>query len=233
MAEPNPNRTRSSRRGILARPLDTLAFLAPLILIAELAAATSESRVVASALLYRFLALFGPVGTLAPAIAVVVILLATHVASGEKWRIHWKSVLLMYPEAVGAAIPLVLLNLTTPLMSKAESPTAFLSDLGIGLSAGVYEELVFRLGVISIITIIGSDLLGIRLSHVAIAAVIISSFLFAAHHHRPLGTEPFRTASFLFRSLAGAYLGILFWFRGYGPAAGCHAAYNVAVLYLR
>jgi hypothetical protein len=35
---------------------------------------------------------------------------------------------------------------------------------------------------------------------------------------------------FLFRTIAGVYLAIIFWYRGYGSAAGCHAAYNVGLV---
>ena len=52
---------------------------------------------------------------------------------------------------------------------------------------------------------------------------------FAAHHHQPFGREPFDVTLFAFRAIAGCYLSIVFWYRGYGPAAGCHAAYNVAL----
>ena len=40
------------------------------------------------------------------------------------------------------------------------------------------------------------------------------------------------TGAFGFRTIAGMYLAIVFWYRGYGPAAGCHAAYNVALVCL-
>lgn len=63
-------------------------------------------------------------------------------------------------------------------------------------------------------------------------AVAISSLVFAAHHHPPIGTEPFALVPFMFRAIAGVYLALVFWYRGYGPAAGCHAAYNVALAFL-
>jgi len=37
----------------------------------------------------------------------------------------------------------------------------------------------------------------------------------------------------LFRTMAGAYLAVIFWYRGYGSAAGAHAAYNVLLTLLR
>ena len=48
----------------------------------------------------------------------------------------------------------------------------------------------------------------------------------------PIGVEPFRLVPFLFRTVAGIYLAVVFWFRGYGPAAGCHAAYNLDLVFL-
>jgi hypothetical protein len=59
--------------------------------------------------------------------------------------------------------------------------------------------------------------------------VALSALTFAGHHHQPIGLEGFRMGVFLFRVLAGLYLSLIFWFRGYGPAAGCHAAYNAAL----
>ena len=36
----------------------------------------------------------------------------------------------------------------------------------------------------------------------------------------------------MFRGLAGVYLGAIFIFRGYGPAAGAHIAYNLLIITL-
>ena len=55
---------------------------------------------------------------------------------------------------------------------------------------------------------------------------------FAAQHHPPLGCEPFAAAKFMFRAAAGLYLAGLFFYRGFGIAAGCHAFYNVIVVTL-
>ena len=76
---------------------------------------------------------------------------------------------------------------------------------------------------------IGVDLLRLGRARVGVAAVILSALVFAAHHHQPIGVEPFDAIRFVFRTIAGVYLGLVFWYRGYGPAAGCHAAYNVVL----
>ena len=219
-------------RGVLARPLDALAFLTPLILFYELASAIQPGRVVAFELMRKFFELFGHFGVWAPGVAVILILLATHIASGESWRIHWRIVAWMYVEAVLLAIPLLLLNWSIPLAAGIEPGDSLVGRIAMGIGAGVYEELVFRLVLLSIVVVIGADVLRLDRGGVAVTAVVISSIAFAAHHHRPFGSEPFDATLFCFRALAGCYLSIVFWYRGYGPAAGCHAAYNVALAFV-
>lgn len=227
-------RQRSSvelpKRGLLARPLEAMVFLVPLIVFYEVISATQPTRVIAFDLLQRFFELFGSSGIWAPGVGVVIILLATHIASGQRWAVRWSRVGLMYVEALALAIPLLALNWTIPLESHAMPANALLSQIALGIGAGVYEELVFRLVFVSIAMMIGTDLLRLPRMPVAVAAILLSAVVFAAHHHQPFGMEPFDPTRFVFRSLAGIYLAIVFWYRGYGPAAGCHAAYNVLLI---
>ena len=219
-----------ARRGLLARPLDALVFLFPLLVFYELTSMTRPSdRVIAFNLLRKFFELFGPAGMWLPGLGVIAILVATHVASGEKWRIHWPRVGLMYVEAMVLAIPLLALNWAIPLAGSTANTTVLLDRIAMGIGAGIYEELVFRLVLISFVIILGVDLLRQDRTGVAIAAIFLSSLAFAAHHHQPIGIEPFEPTRFAFRAVAGAYLASIFWYRGYGLAAGCHAAYNVTL----
>lgn len=217
-------------RGILARPLDALVFLLPLILFYELASIADPDRVIAFALLRSFVELFGRAGSWAPGLLVIVVLLATHLASREPWKVHWRTVGLMYVEAVVLAGPLLLLNWATMLSSAQTGGSPLIDGIALAIGAGIYEELVFRLILISLLVVIGVDLLGRRAGPTALAAIAISSLLFAAHHHRPMGIESFDLTRFAFRTMAGIYLAAVFWFRGYGPAAGCHAAHNVVLV---
>ena len=205
----------------------------PLIVFYEVASLARQDRVIAFDFLRRFFQLFGQVGMWAPGLAVIVILLATHVAAGDKWVVHWNRVGWMYVESVALSVPLLLLNWAVPLLSASGTLPPLLDRLALSIGAGVYEELVFRLILISVVVMIGVDLLRGDRAPVAVTAVILSSLAFAAHHHRPIGAEPFELVRFLFRTMAGVYLAAIFWFRGYGPAAGCHAAYNVALVLLR
>jgi len=206
-----------------------LVFLLPLILFYEFASFARPERVIAFDVLRHFFELFGQVGMWTPGLAVIAILLATHAVSGEPWKVHWRGVAKMYPESLLLALPLLLLNWTVPLTATVGGAAALLDHIALGIGAGIYEELVFRLILISVILIIGADLFRCDRNKVAIFAVAASSLLFAAHHHRPIGADPFDPVRFVFRTVSGAYLAAIFWFRGYALAAGCHAAYNVSL----
>lgn len=221
---------QASKRGVLARPLEAMVFLAPLIVFYEVVSATQPTRVIAFDLLQRFFELFGPSGIWAPGLGVVVILLATHVASGQPWRVRWWRIGLMYVEALALAVPLLALNWTIPLEAHAVGAQAVLPQIALGIGAGIYEELVFRLVFISMAIMLGTDLLHLPRFPVAVVAILLSAVVFAAHHHQPFGMEPFHAMRFTFRTAAGLYLALVFWYRGYGPAAGCHAAYNVMLV---
>jgi membrane protease YdiL (CAAX protease family) len=120
---------------------------------------------------------------------------------------------------------------TVPLAVGSDGISMF-DRVALGVGAGVYEELVFRLILISVLLMIGADLLHFDRKNVVIFAIAASSLLFAAHHHRPFGADAFDPVRFIFRTGAGAYLAAIFWYRGYALAAGCHAAYNVALTIL-
>ncbi len=217
-------------RRILASPLDSLIFLLPLIIFYEVSIAFQPTVVVAYDFLRQCLQNFGHLGVWAPGAAIVIILLATHIASRRPWSIRWRRVFLMYPEAILATGPLLALSWAVSLSASSPQPGQLISQLAVGIGAGIYEELVFRLIMISLIVVVAADLLKLKKTTVAITAIILSSLLFSAHHHPPIGTEPFGLVPFSFRALAGVYLATVFWFRGYGAAAGTHAAYNTIIL---
>ena len=222
-------------RGLIARPLDSFFFLLPFMAFYEIACIAVESfgqgpdgqRVVAFHLLTILFDLLGTPGILLPCFAVIVILLATHIVSGQPWRFRPGSVALMYPESVLWALPIVIASRVELLARGGGAPDRWIADAALCVGAGIYEELVFRLFLISVLVMVGSDLLHFRQRPTLVIAVFVAALLFALHHHPPLGSEPFVPARFIFRSFAGVYLGAIFVFRGYGVAAGAHIAYNL------
>lgn len=106
-------------------------------------------------------------------------------------------------------------------------------DILTGIGAGIYEELIFRLVLISISMTFFELILGMPKLNSIIASVIISSVLFSLHHHfvflngQFANAEIFRIMPFAFRTIAGIFFAIIFAVRGFGIAAGTHAFYDI------
>ncbi|NOX59176.1 MAG: CPBP family intramembrane metalloprotease [Planctomycetes bacterium] len=225
---------------LLTTPLESLVFLLPLILFYEIGCllvspdvswTEGQQRVVAFYLLQVFFQLFGSTGAWMPGLTIVVILLFTHAASKQPWKVRRQVIGVMYAESALFALPLMGFNfLLSAEPAGSSASRSILTEAVLGVGAGVYEELVFRLVLISLVSMIGSDLLRLPPKTTTIVAVVVAALAFSAHHHPPMGSEPFSSQKFIFRSLAGLYLGTIFVWRGYGPAAGTHAAYNLFVV---
>jgi hypothetical protein len=103
----------------------------------------------------------------------------------------------------------------------------------MSIGAGVWEETVFRLALLTGIAVFAEKVLGLRRVLALVLALAISSFLFSAVHHIPPYGDPLRIGVFTFRALAGVFFGLLYWFRGFAVAVYTHALYDLYVLILR
>ena len=240
-------RTRKVETGYLTethRPLHCLAFLLPMLLAYEaglyfiepIPGTGGPAKMVAVDLLHKFFAVFGATSLHLPALAVVAILLAWHVVSKQPWRVNWPTVLAMTGESLLLALPLLALDRVVgqmagvPLAAVAGQVHAWLDQLILSLGAGVYEELVFRLILINVLSFVLLDVAELPKASGLAVIVVLSSLAFAAQHHYPLGSEPFAVTTFTFRLLAGGYLATVFVLRGFAVAVGCHAFYDIIVV---
>jgi hypothetical protein len=166
---------------------------------------------------------------LLPALTIVG-LLAWHYVEHDRWRWSTPVLVAMTGESVLWAAGLIgigqLQGRFWP-MAMAAGEGVF-ARLIAYCGAGLYEEVLFRL---LLLPAIAWALMSLNASRgVAVAwAVLVSSVLFsAAHYVGPLG-DPFDPYSFTFRFLAGVFFAVLFCARGFGIAAGSHAAYDMLV----
>lgn len=96
------------------------------------------------------------------------------------------------------------------------------------IGAGIYEEVLFRLGLfLGLYVVLRVALLPTPVALV-VAAVGAALAFAAAHHVGPYG-EPVRADYFVFRVCAGLYFTLLFILRGFGIAVGAHVGYDVLV----
>jgi hypothetical protein len=109
----------------------------------------------------------------------------------------------------------------------------FLTRIVMSLGAGVYEETVFRLGIMAGIAAVLQRVVGLGRWVAVAVGLAASAILFSAMHHIPPYGDPFSLGVFTFRVLAGVFFGLLFWFRGFAVAVYTHALYDLYVLIFR
>jgi hypothetical protein len=107
--------------------------------------------------------------------------------------------------------------------------TRFVMSLG----AGVWEETIFRLGIMTGAAVLLERVLGLGRWIAVALALLISSVLFSAMHHIPPYGDPLQLGIFVFRVLAGCFFGLVYWSRGFAIAVYTHALYDIYVLLLR
>lgn len=101
--------------------------------------------------------------------------------------------------------------------------------LALSLGAGLYEELVFRVilvtGLAWVLTRTGA-----KSGRAYVVAALVGAVIFSAVHYIGAYGDPFTLASFSFRFLFGLALNGLYLARGFGVAAWTHALYDVMVV---
>ena len=134
---------------------------------------------------------------------------------------------LCYALLFGSIVNLLSHNLTIKfLLMSSDIASDLPAKMTLALGAGIYEELVFRLGLIGAMLFLFKRLLPGKPIVYEILAVIIAALLFAGFHYMG-GREEITTDSFLFRFYAGIILGTIFLSRGIGIAAYTHAFYDL------
>lgn len=239
-----------------SRPLYALLFLLPLVVIYEIGTLLVNTRQFENFVVQERVATFTWLIHLArwsgldprlvwafPGLVIIIILLCWHLASSYDWTIRVPRLGWMSVESIVLALPLLLLSAaiggssTTAYQSIAANNDAgsysLVSHLITSIGAGIYEELIFRLILIGLLIMFMEDVCKAKSNAAIIVAIVVSSALFAAHHHIGIDAggsvllEPFEWGRFIFRSLAGVYLALIFSWRGYGIVAGAHAAYDI------
>ena len=105
--------------------------------------------------------------------------------------------------------------------------------LMVSLGAGVYEELLFRVLLVSGLLFAARAVLGLGTVAASIFAVVTGAVIFSAFHYIGPYGDPLELPSFVFRSVAGLAFSGLYVTRGFGITAWTHALYDVFLLLAR
>lgn len=140
----------------------------------------------------------------------------------------------IYALTMGSVIVLVMTRVfgINPRLGPGLAGEGLISRVVMSVGAGVWEETVFRLGLLSGLAVVAERVLGMRRLVAIAIAFLVSSIVFSAVHHIPPYGDPIRLGVFTFRVLAGIFFGLLYWFRGFAVAVYTHAFYDIYVLVL-
>jgi hypothetical protein len=120
-----------------------------------------------------------------------------------------------------------------PLAAPPPPPGAQLDRgtvLMLSLGAGIYEELLFRVVLVSLFAWVTRQVFGWRPLTAGVTATIAGALIFSLFHYiGPFG-DRLEVYSFVFRTIAGLFFSALYLTRGFGITAWTHALYDVFLL---
>ncbi|MCL5945258.1 MAG: CPBP family intramembrane metalloprotease [Planctomycetes bacterium] len=228
------------------RPLQCLIFMAPLLIIYQIGAVLHPwspvhgptHNIIAFELMLNFFSLFGAVGSYLPPMAVVAIMLGWHLARKDPLKFEPGLYVAMGAESFLWAVALVILFLAvdhglamqalTHGVTHVMQRLSWQTQVVLSLGAGIYEELLFRLVLITVLNMILVDLFGLSVGKAIPVIIIASAVLFSLYHF--LGNEQPTWGAFIIRTMAGIYFAGIFIFRGFGIDVATHAGYDLMVV---
>lgn len=136
---------------------------------------------------------------------------------------------IIYAFFLGAFIVFVI-RYAFPLADTDIDQADWITKVTISLGAGVYEELFFRLILISLLYYFFHKAVKVQKVSAIFGAFLISSLLFSLAHY---AAEPIDSYGFTYRFLAGLIFAALYKYRSFAVAVYTHALYDMFVLFSR
>lgn len=142
---------------------------------------------------------------------------------------------IVYALTMGSLIVLLMTKVLgfSPGLAVGLPQQGLVTRVVMSLGAGVYEETVFRLGLLASSIASLEKLLGMSRWAAIVGGFVLSSAIFSFVHYLPPMGDAFTFSSFTFRLLAGVVFGLLFKLRGFAVAVYTHAFYDIFVLVVR
>lgn len=138
---------------------------------------------------------------------------------------------------VALAFGIVVGTLTAKLLGSVHllaigqiEQSGWATRLMLSLGAGLYEELLFRVLLVSALAAGARVLLGVQGRLAGVLATVVGAIVFSAFHYIGPYGEPFQFQSFTFRMISGVAFSALYLLRGFGITAWTHALYDVFLL---
>ena len=107
------------------------------------------------------------------------------------------------------------------------------TQLMVSLGAGLYEELLFRVILVSALAVLARRAFRWRPAAAGAFATLLGALVFAAAHYVGALGDRFTLESFVFRAISGVFFSAIYLWRGFGIDAWTHALYDVFLVLAR
>jgi len=238
VGESGASKRRDTYRWQTLRAFNGLLFILPMLLVFHVGTAAYGTNLRAPLHLDKLLKYFGATAAHLPAVMVVVVLVLQHLFHKDPWTVQPKVLAGMLGESILWMVPLIAMGhlagrlIVNQAASGPPVEQVFQKVLQ-ALGAGIYEEFMFRLALISLLMLVLVDILGLSKKLAVPPVLVVSAVAFSLYHFsgEQLADLPnLPWGQFLFRAAAGVYLAGLYVCRGFGIAVATHAFYNIYVL---
>lgn len=145
-------------------------------------------------------------------------------------EIESRFLLIMFFESIAWATLLVIMMIKIPTFLSLSNEDHLIQQVVLAIGAGIYEEFVFRVLLISGLAILFGLIFNWGEFGKTFLSVIISSAIFSIFHFFGSYGDTFSFPLFFVRFLAGIFLAMIYIFRGFGITAYAHSIYDLFVL---
>ena len=212
-------------------------FILPLLVFYEIGIVLygTESKNAADIILKKPFVFFGDSATIAFNSLIIIISLCSIFYIERKNRLSCRIFIPMFFEsaAYGFSLGYIILFFVhghLPFDITNSHVQSFINGIIVSLGAGIYEEILFRMLLLSILYFIIVKALRINPVIGSLCSILICAFTFSIMHYIGASGDSFTISSFSFRLVAGIILSAIFIFRGLGIAVYTHAIYDILVI---
>jgi len=214
---------------------NSFLFILPLLILYEAGIAMHGSNIknAADVIFKTPLSIFGRNGSLIFNSLVIIFLFVSVFYIEKEYRFNSLIFIPMFLESIvyalfiGYGVGFIVYKVLFPYVLAIFFSKNIWMGIILSIGAGVYEEIVFRLLLLSVLYFIFTSLLKIYKPISAAISIFLGALIFTSMHYVGTLSDSFTYTNFTFRFLSGLALSVVFMLRGLGIVVYTHAIYDV------
>lgn len=214
------------------RPIYSAALIFPFLVVYHIGTIVLQTTYIngADALIVRILSIFSVHSMLGSVLVLGVCFVVWQLRTRSSWTVNAGMLAIYFLESICFALLLLFAFgwLSARFSLSLGDIRQNISDLVLYCGAGIYEELVFRAFLLSLLIAVLNRIFD-RKKTATISAVVLGALIFSVFHYIGPSGDAFALGGFMQRTLGGVYFSVLFVTRGFGITAASHALYDIFI----